>query len=125
MLRITSQRKIILDYLRTVRTHPSAEEVYKNVRKKLPQISLSTVYRNLNLLKREGEVREITGTIKRFDGFVNNHHHFICEQCQCIFDVELNPKIKTKSKALNKVGKIHAYQIYFSGFCRFCKNQIN
>lgn len=120
MLRITNQRKIILDYLRTVRTHPSAEEVYKNVRKKLPQISLSTVYRNLNLLKQEGEVGEILGTIKRFDGSVNNHHHFICEHCQRVFDVKLNLKIKTKNKALNKVGKVHAYQIYFSGLCRFC-----
>src|SRR3989344_3001733 len=58
MERLTCQKKIILDYLKSVQSHPSAEIIFKEAKKKLPQISLGTVYRNLNTLKQKGRFRK-------------------------------------------------------------------
>ena len=68
--RMTHQRRIILEELRNTRSHPTADEVYEIVRKRIPKISLGTVYRNLELLSESGVIQklEIGGTQKRFDG---------------------------------------------------------
>jgi len=118
--RATCQKKIILDYLRSVKTHPSAEEVYLAVRKKLSRISLGTVYRNLKRLSRSGEIQEISCNscgIIRYDGNVCPHAHFFCNKCKRIFDVK--KKIKKVEKNI-KIGKIKNYQIYFYGICKKC-----
>jgi len=117
--RLTNQKRVILEYLKSVKTHPSAKEVYFQVKKKLPQISLGTVYRVLNQLKEKGEVREILTEVSHFDGDTSFHSHFICEKCKKIFDVfEEIPELKNKKL---KVGKIKDYQIIFYGFCKKCK----
>ncbi len=117
--RLTNQKRVILEYLKSVKTHPSAKEVYFEVKKKLPQISLGTVYRVLNQLKEKGEVREILTEVSHFDGDTSFHSHFICEKCKKIFDVfEEIPELKNKKL---KVGKIKDYQIIFYGFCKKCK----
>lgn len=76
MERITSQNKIILDYLRGVKTHPAAETIYLAVRKKLPQISRGTVYRNLKVLVKKSQIQEIPNAVSRYDGDVSQHAHF-------------------------------------------------
>ena len=117
--RLTNQKRVILEYLKSVKTHPSAKEVYFEVKKKLPQISLGTVYRVLNQLKEKGEVREILTEVSHFDGDTSFHSHFICEKCKKIFDVfEEIPELKNKKL---KVGKIKDYQIIFYGICKKCK----
>lgn len=108
---ITNQNKFILDYLRGVKTHPSAEIIYSAVKKKLPQISRGTVYRNLKNLKEKGQVLEIPSEINRYDGDISPHAHFFCEKCDKIIDIF--EKIK--------VGKINNYQIYFYGTCNNCR----
>ena len=118
--RITSQRKIILDYLKSVKTHPSTEEVYLAVKQKLPQISLGTVYRNLKKLKEEGEIQEVFGEVSHYDGDISPHAHFICERCKKIFDIfgEFNvPKKKIK------VGEVRNYQLYYYGICKKCQKR--
>ena len=85
--RVTCQKKIILDYLKSVQTHPSAEIIFKKVRKKLPRISLGTVYRNLKVMKERGDILEISSQIARYDGDVSSHSHFVCEKCGEIFDI--------------------------------------
>ena len=117
--RITCQKKIILDYLKSVKTHPSAAVVYLAVKKKLPRISLGTVYRILNNLKTEGEIQEIPDEIKHYDGNTSLHAHFICEKCQRIYDVFDKCQILKPSRL--KVGKIKSYQIYFYGKCKNCQ----
>lgn len=117
--RITCQKKIILDYLKSVKTHPSAETIYLAVKKKLPQISRGTVYRNLKKLKEKGLILEIPLGISRYDGDTLPHAHFFCESCGKIFDVfEKNFILKQKKL---KVGKIKNYQIYFYGTCQNCQ----
>ncbi|MDP3882725.1 MAG: transcriptional repressor [Candidatus Staskawiczbacteria bacterium] len=120
--RTTAQKVFILDYLRSVKTHPSAETVYKEVRKKLPNISQGTVYRVLNGFKRKGELQVIdTKDATHFDGDTSDHAHFLCEKCQNVYDVmnECSNCGILKNKK-TKVGSIKKYTINFYGICKNC-----
>ena len=121
--RMTSQKEIILDYIRNTKSHPSAKKVYTEIKRFLPRISYGTVYRILNNLKEKGEVQEIsTKDITFFDGDLSNHSHFICQSCAKVFDIfdECSKCSIIKNKKL-KVGKINSYRIYFYGICKKCK----
>ena len=85
----TVQRKVIVDELRKLKCHPTADELYEVVRRKLPRISLGTVYRNLKLLEELGKVRRVTahqGT-ERYDAICGDHAHFLCQRCGCLRDL--------------------------------------
>lgn len=123
--RMTAQKSFILDYLRSVKTHPSAEVIYEEVRKKLPNISQGTVYRVLNSFKDKGEILVIdTKDNVHFDGDISDHAHFICEECGNVFDVlsECSECGILKNKKTN-VGVINSYKINFYGICNGCKKQ--
>ena len=121
--RMTSQKELVMEYLKSVKSHPSAEIIYKNVRKKLPHISQATVYRILNGFKEKGEIQEIdTKEAVFFDGDISDHAHFICDDCGMVFDV-VNECINCgilKKKRTN-VGAVKHYRINFYGTCKFCK----
>lgn len=89
-MRLTKQRKLILDRLRDSKSHPTATEVFDEVRAELPNISLGTVYRNLDILSKQGFIRKIEtcGDQKRFDAVTGNHLHVICSRCGKVQDVE-------------------------------------
>ena len=124
-LRMTRQRKVILEELRKVDTHPSADEVYEMVRKRLPRISLGTVYRNLEILSQAGEIQklEIGCNLKRFDGIAENHYHIRCLHCDRVidvpegFDVAVNHEIKIPNGY-----KILGHRLEFVGICPECLN---
>ena len=80
MLKYSKQREAIKNFLVTRYDHPTAETVYLNIRKEFPNISLGTVYRNLNLLAEIGEIQKLSSGIgpDRFDGNPAPHYHFIC-----------------------------------------------
>lgn len=121
--RITNQKKIIIEYLKKTKEHPSAEVVYQVVKKKLPQISRGTVYRILNNLKEKKEIQEIPlKGLSRFDGDTSSHAHFVCQKCQKVFDVfeEVCRECEIVKKQKIKVGKIKNYKIIFYGFCKKC-----
>lgn len=123
MERMTSQKEIVLDYIRNTKSHPSAQKVYNETKRALPRISRATVYRILNNLKEKGEVQEIsTKDITFFDGDLSDHSHFICQSCAKVFDIfdECSKCSIIKNKKL-KVGKINNYRIYFYGICKKCK----
>jgi Fur family ferric uptake transcriptional regulator len=86
---MTRQRKVVLEELRQVCTHPTADELFQRVRCRLPQISLATVYRNLDVLAREGVVRRLDSGAgaARFDGDLEPHYHVRCEGCGRLEDV--------------------------------------
>ena len=83
MIRDTRQRRVILEELRKVVSHPTAADLYESVRRRLPRISQGTVYRNLDLLVKEGAIRkfEFSGSRARFDATVARHHHVRCVEC--------------------------------------------
>lgn len=119
---ITSQRKIISDYLKNITSHPSAEKIYLEVRKILPRISKGTVYRNLKTMKKDGEIQEISVGESRYDGDASSHAHYICQKCGRIFDIfEDCRDCKILKHKKTKVGKINQYQINFYGYCKYCQ----
>ena len=118
--RLTSQKKIILDYLKADKTHPTAQGVYLAIKKKLPRISLGTVYRILEGFNGKNQVQKIFSEVSHYDGDLSLHSHFICEKCQKIFDIFDEFNIKNKKI---KVGKIKKYQVYIYGVCKNCQKK--
>ncbi len=88
-MRLTKQRELILDRLKNTTSHPTAVEVYDEVRSQMPNISLGTVYRNLDILSKQGLIRKIEtcGEQKRFDGNIDPHLHIMCTDCGRVRDV--------------------------------------
>lgn len=121
--RMTAQKSFIFNYLKGVKIHPSAEKVYKEVKKKLPSISQGTVYRVLNNFKEKGEIIAIdTKDNVHFDADVSDHAHFICERCGNVFDVmDECFKCGILKNKKTKVGEIKNYKINFYGICRNCR----
>ena len=121
--RVTIQKSLILNYLKSVKSHPSAEVIYKEVRKKLPNISQGTVYRVLNNFKEKGEIISIdTKNTVHFDADISNHAHFICEDCGNVYDVmDECSKCGILRNRKTKIGKINSYKINFYGICQKCK----
>lgn len=122
-LHLTRQRRVILDAVKAVRTHPSADQVFEMVREKMPRISLGTVYRNLELLCREGMIQRLEGrTHKYFDGETCNHIHFRCLQCDALIDLPVElPVDVDKVKHLVPDFDIQGQKVEFFGICGKCK----
>lgn len=124
-MRQTRQRKVILEVLRSTTSHPTADWIYIRARRKIPHISLGTVYRNLDLLTQQGEIRRLDyGVQNRFDGNSSNHYHFSCNDCGKVFDVDEPIHKKINQRVAQKTGfDIFYHQIEFYGKCRECKEK--
>lgn len=126
--RTTKQRQIILETIRELGGHPSADELYIHVKKKLPDISLGTVYRNLDVLSESGMIRKLEPEHHqmRFDCNVEDHYHMTCINCGRIEDIEI-PKsddpMEILSKSLGNLSKygIFGHKLEFFGLCSKCK----
>ena len=122
-IRMTQSRKAILSALGGTRTHPTADEVYSLVREDLPKVSLGTVYRNLDLLAKQGLIRALAtaGEQRRYDGMVDDHHHIRCEVCGRMDDIELGNAERLDDLIVDGRGyDVHGYTLCFSGVCREC-----
>lgn len=122
-LRMTRQRRVILEELRKVDTHPSADEVYEMVRKYLPRISLGTVYRNLEILSERGEIQKLEPgcSLKRFDGKAENHYHIRCIDCDRVVDAPAEFEVAVNHKSKNTADfKIIGHKLEFIGVCSDC-----
>ncbi len=125
--RNTKQRNIIYEILSSTDSHPTADWIYERARKVIPNISLGTVYRNLNILKEEGKIIEITDSKQsRFDARTTPHYHFKCKICENIYDIEIEDVFDFKNIKLTKKGfEIHEASVILSGICPACKNSGN
>ncbi len=126
MRRETKQRKAILRILQDTRAHPTADSIYEEVKKEIPHISKGTVYRNLKILKENGEVSELhlKGTRSRFEVAQVRHYHFRCEQCGKVEDVDLPVDERLDQKAAHRTGfKIYYHQLEFRGVCLDCQQK--
>ncbi len=122
-MRLTTQRQIILEELGKVTSHPTANEVYDMVRKRLPRIGLGTVYRNLELMAESGIILklEVGGTQKRFDATVTPHYHIRCSSCGKVDDIDLEVQQEINEAAAKTCNyKILGHHIEFSGICSEC-----
>lgn len=122
-MRLTTQRQIILEELGKVKSHPTANEVYDMVRRRLPRIGLGTVYRNLELMADNGIILklEVGGTQKRFDATVTPHYHIRCSSCSRVDDMHIavQDQINDVAEKASKY-KILGHHIEFTGICSNC-----
>jgi len=121
-LRLTAPRRLILSTVRSTESHPTAEWVHAEVRRRLPRVSLGTVYRNLRLLAAEGLLAEVhQGGSLRFDGRIDRHHHFTCARCRRIVDLTEPMDCRLDSRVAARTGfQISHHRIEFYGLCAGC-----
>lgn len=128
VMRMTKQRQVILDELRQLTCHPTADEMYDRIRKRLPKVSLGTVYRNLEIMSEQGIIQklDVGGSKKRFDGNVVDHCHIRCTRCgrledmECHFDFDL---AKVAAVATNY--QVMRYRLEVIGVCPSCQGAVN
>lgn len=129
MVRLTTQRQIILEELCKVTSHPTASEIYDMVRKRLPRIGLGTVYRNLELMAENGVIAKIdvAGNQRRFDGNTAEHYHARCLSCGCVQDIDMPIFAQLAAEADNAAQKkgfiIVRHHVEFVGFCADCSQE--
>lgn len=125
--RVTPQRVAIVDYLLKTEDHPSAELIHKVIRKRYPMVSLSTIYKTLDLLKEKKLVNEIEVEGEaRFDAHTDEHINLVCMNCGKIDDIdedslrEIQTKAARKSKYLIVKGSFELF-----GYCSNCKSKFS
>lgn len=117
-MRETKQRNLILKIINNSCSHLSAEEIYNIAKKEISNISLGTVYRNLNLLFENGNIRKIKldDNVDHYDNLKKEHNHFICNKCNKIYDVFEKEKNNTNLDC----GIVMNYEKIYKGICNNC-----
>ncbi len=121
--RMTQQRAVILEELRKLTTHPTADELYQIVRARIPRISLGTVYRNLCFLTACGQIikLETPGSLNRFDANMEPHQHIRCVSCGCIADVyPPAPSPDIREVSVPGFARVLSSHIEYDGVCEAC-----
>ena len=122
--RNTLQRKIVLDTLIQMRTHPTIDELHTKIIEVYPAISKTTIYRNLRLLAKDGRVRRVLlpDGLERYEGQLDIHHHFQCTMCGSIFDVDVPEITDIDTHVAQKYNfDVVGHDIVFRGLCGKCK----
>jgi Fur family peroxide stress response transcriptional regulator len=130
VMKFSRQRAAILTFLQSRKDHPTAELVYTNVKEEFPNISLGTVYRNLNQLAEAGMVAKHsfgTSATDHFDYDTTPHQHFICNECKAVIDlpVQENFSYIDEQAATGFDGQIQGHRLYFCGLCKDCLKKFN
>ncbi len=126
MRRNTRQKEAILRILRGTRTHPTADCIYEETKKEIPNISKGTVYRNLKVLQGNGQVSELNlnGAESRYEARREDHYHFRCELCGRVIDIDIPIDKKLDRRIARKTGlKISCHQLEFRGLCHDCQRK--
>lgn len=121
-VKLTHQRLVIYQEIAKSREHPDAESICKAVRKKLPMVSLDTVYRTLWLLQDLGLIHALRSRDRvRFDGNQIPHHHFVCRKCGRLLDF-YSPEYDRLEipESLSEMGTVESAQVEIRGVCRSC-----
>ena len=122
-MRRSRQRDRILEILRGTRSHPTAEWVYARVRREFPNVSLGTVYRNLGQLVDHGIVKRVGfgNDVDRYEANIHDHHHFVCERCGAVADLE-TPVDESLTRKLSQAAGVKAdrHEIRLYGTCAAC-----
>nr|WP_174519310.1 Fur family transcriptional regulator [Tetragenococcus solitarius] len=126
-IRVTPQRKAILEFLAYSNEHPTAEMIYKAIEDKFPGMSVATVYNNLKLFTKIGFIKEMNygDASSRFDFFTEPHYHVICERCGQIADFHY-PGLEDVEMAASKLTdyKVSSHRLEVYGLCPKCQAEI-
>ncbi len=120
-LKITPQRLAVVEILQDNTSHPSAQSIYEEAKKKYPMMSFSTVYKTLKVLDDVGEIQQLSIAEDRvnFDPDTSPHHHFLCEKCGDIYDVDETLDLYQPSINGHMVKKT---QVFYYGICSRCQS---
>ncbi len=121
MKNYSRQRASILNVLKNSKSHPSAAEIYAEVRKEIPNISLGTVYRNLDELEKAGHIIKIAGKFQmdRYDGDISVHAHFMCTECGSVEDYPIDNKLA--SDIMRGRSGASGFILNYFGLCSACR----
>jgi Fe2+ or Zn2+ uptake regulation protein len=122
--RQSRQRAVVLEVVLSTMDHPTADWVYRQARRRLPRISLGTVYRNLKRLAEEGAIREIHtgGHPARFDGNTGRHYHIRCLGCGRVNDLPMSVDTRLEEEAGRAMNyQILGHQVEIHGLCPLCQ----
>lgn len=126
--RVTSQRMLILETLRENGGHLDADEIYRLARQKAPRLSLSTVYRTINVFKEVGVIRELHlgGEHRRYEIKDDKHHHIVCRGCGKIIEF----RCPFSEELMHDLGEEYDFEITEAhldllGYCAECRQEMN
>ncbi len=122
-VRNTQQRKYMLELLRSTNTHPNALWLYEQMKPCFPNLSFSTVYRNLGILEREGELQRLScgNTFDRYDGNTMPHSHFFCRKCGEVYDVSPGAMVRAAlSEIQHCQHSVEGCSVTYYGVCKNC-----
>ena len=122
-LRKSKQRDTIFQCVQSHNDHPTADTIYREVKKEIPNISLGTIYRNLSLLVHIGKIKKVSfgDSSERYDKNLASHSHFICKDCGKIFDIPKDKEPELDLKNLSTLGnRIDEHIVTFYGHCNEC-----
>lgn len=125
-VRITPQRHAILEFLIQSMIHPTADDIYKALENKFPNMSVATVYNNLRVFREAGLVKELTygDSSSRFDFVTNDHYHIICDACGKIVDFHYPGLDEVEHLASHVTGfKVNTHRMEIYGTCPTCMTQ--
>ena len=118
--RFTSQKKLILELVKKSPSHPTAQDIYYEVKKYLPRISKATVYRILKNFAKKGLIKEIPLKTSRFDGDVSPHTHFICVKCGKIYNLFEKTLLSFPDI---EIGRVLSVETVIYGVCKECEEK--
>ena len=122
--RYSRQREMIYKALMDTDQHPTAEGLYEWLKPDSPNLSLGTVYRNLNQLVEDGSIIRLNFPVERFDAKVKAHPHMKCICCGRVYDIDMPYNCMLDMQASDFSGhKVESHELLFSGTCSSCRNQ--
>lgn len=127
-MKYSHQRELIYEHVKHHPVHPTADMVYSALRSEHPNLSLGTVYRNLNLLSEMGLLMKIhiADGSDRFDGRTDSHYHMVCEKCKRVFDIECEELEGNIRAAAARDGyTLTRLMLTLEGVCKECSAENN
>lgn len=127
-MKYSKQRQLVKEKITGRKDHPTASTIYEELRKNDKNLSLATVYRNLNFLVENKEVKKIVlDGEDRFDPNICEHGHFICDDCEEVQDIEIEKELieLIKKNSSNVAGTIYTCDFTIRGICDKCKKKKN
>ena len=120
--RVTTQKRVVYEVLASTKSHPTADWIYQQARQEVPDISLGTVYRNLQVLLAEQKIRELNygKGQNRFDANTKPHYHLVCEQCGKVLDFPEDALPIPQQLLAQAPGRVNSYRMECYGVCHDC-----
>jgi Fe2+ or Zn2+ uptake regulation protein len=122
-LKLTRQRLAVIDIIAGEKSHPTATAVFAKARKKVPQISLSTVYYILDVMKRAGLIKELEfdDQDSRYEGDISDHLNLVCKECRSIKDFKAPLPVPPEDVENSTGFRVDGMRFEYYGYCRKCR----